>query len=402
MTEKFQDLLHRGVGEIIEFSLIEKKLKSGQKLRIKYGIDPNKGEIHLGHAVPIRKLKAFQDLGHTAVFIVGDYTAQIGDPSAKDKTREGVSEEAIKKNADSFFQQAFRILDKEKTEIHLQSEWFSKFDLKKIIELTSRVTVAQIMEHETFKIRLQKGQPFMVHEEIYPLLQGYDSVAVKADVELGGVDQKFNLLMGRQIQKAYGQSPQDILMMKYLIGLDGKEKMSKSLGNYIAIVDEPDDMYGKVMSIPDNLIIHYFELCTDITAGGLDIIKKELEEGLPADEAGKNPREVKAELAKLIVEMYHSTEEAEKAEAEFNKVFSRGEKPSKIPVIKLAIDKIRLDDLLIKCHLANTKSTAKRLIEQGAVKVAGQKIIDPYKDIDINSGLIVQAGKRGFVNIEKV
>lgn len=386
------EILTRSVGEIIIRPSLEKKLKSDRKLRIKYGIDPNKGDIHLGHAVPIRKLKAFQDLGHTAVFIVGDYTARIGDPSAKEKTREMISQEAIKKNADAFFEQAFKILDKEKTEIHLQSEWFGDFDLDKVIEIASKVSVAQIMEHETFKKRIEKGQPFMIHEEIYPLLQGYDSVAVKADVELGGTDQKFNLLMGRQMQKAYSQPEQDILMMKYLIGLDGKEKMSKSLGNYIAINDKPDEMYGKVMSIPDNLVTHYYELCTDITSGGLEVIKKELADG-------KNPRDVKAELAGLIVETYYSKEEADQAAGEFDKVFSKGEQPSKMPIVKLETRDIRVDDLLMDCKLTTSRSAARRLIEQGAVEISGKKISDPFKTIQIQDDMIIQVGKRNFVKI---
>jgi len=393
MKTDVKNLLTRGVSEIIVRESLEKKLKSGKILRIKYGIDPNKGDIHLGHAVPIRKLKAFQEQGHIAVFIVGDYTARIGDPSAKEKTREMIPEAEIKKNAEAFFAQAFRILDKDKTEIHLQSEWFAKFDLAKVIEITSKVSVAQIMEHETFKKRIEKGQPFMIHEEIYPLLQGYDSVAVKADVELGGIDQKFNLLMGRQMQKAFGQPEQDIVMMDYLIGLDGKEKMSKSLGNYIAIADAPYEMYGKVMSIPDELIVHYYELCTDITPGGLEVIKKELA-------AGKNPRDVKAELAHLIVEMYYSAEAANQAAQEFEKVFSRREKPSSMPVVKMEARDIRIDDLLMDCKLASSRSAARRLIQQGAVEVSGQKIMDPFKTIQIKDEMVVQVGKRNFVKIK--
>jgi tyrosyl-tRNA synthetase len=342
--------------------------------------------------VPIRKLKAFQDAGHTAVFIIGDYTARIGDPSAKDKTREMIAKEEINKNADEYFKLVFRILDQDKTEIHRQGEWFGNFDLEKVMELTSKVSVSQIMEHETFKKRIEKGLPFGVHEEIYPLLQGYDSVAIKADVELGGMDQKFNLLMGRQMQKAYGQSEQDIVMMPYLIGLDGKEKMSKSLGNYISISDSPSEMFGKVMSIPDNLIVHYYELCTDITSGGLEVIKKELA-------SGKNPREVKADLAGLIVEIYYSNEEAEKAASEFDKVFKSGQMPTEISEIRVSQTKMRLDDLLVECKLAESKAAAQRLIEQGAVSIESTKQSDPYADIEIKDSLIIKAGKRGFAKI---
>jgi tyrosyl-tRNA synthetase len=386
------ELITRGVAEVIVKEKLEGKLKSEKKLRVKYGIDPNKGDIHLGHAVPIRKLKAFQDLGHTAVFIIGDYTARIGDPSAKDKTREAVSEATVKQNADAFFAQAFRILDQSKTEIHLQSEWYKDFDLAKVIEIASKVSVTQIMEHETFKKRIEKAQPFMVHEEIYPLLQGYDSVAVRADVELGGTDQKFNLLMGRQMQKAYDQSEQDIVMMNYLIGLDGKEKMSKSLNNYIAINDSPQDMYGKVMSIPDSLIMQYFELCTDLTDDALKVIEKE---------SKSNPRDTKAKLAELIVEMYHSEEAAKKAAGEFDRVFKNREKPEEMPVKKIEISECQADELLLKCELATSKSEARRLIEQGGVEIEGEKVTDFNKVIQIKDEMIIQVGKRRFVKIKK-
>ncbi|MCL5407065.1 MAG: tyrosine--tRNA ligase [Patescibacteria group bacterium] len=388
------ELLSRGVNEIIVESSLKEKLKLGKKLRVKYGIDPNKPDIHLGHAAPIRKLKAFQDLGHIAVFIIGDYTARIGDPSGKDKTRERVSKDDIKKNAEEFFAQAFKILDKEKTEIHLQSEWYEKFDLEKNIELMSKVSVTQVVEHETFKKRLEKKQPFYFHEVIYPLLQGYDSVAVRADIELGGADQKFNLLMGRQLQKAYNQKEQDILMMNYLIGLDGKEKMSKSLGNYIAINDTPEEMYGKIMSIPDNLIMHYYELCTDVTIEALELIKKELKEG-------KNPRDIKAELGKVIVETYYTAEEAEKASQEFDQVFSKHGKPSEIQTKKITKNKIALEDLLVDVKMASSKTQARRLIEQGSVEINFEKNTDPKEMIETKEGMIIKVGKRNFLKIKK-
>ncbi len=388
------DLFSRGIAEIIEKSSLEKRLKEKKSLRIKYGIDPNKKDIHLGHAVPIRKLRAFQELGHIAVFIIGDYTAQIGDPSEKEKTREPIARDIIKKNTQYFFDQAFKILDKEKTEIHLQSEWFEKINLEKIFEITSKVSMAQIMEHETFRKRLQKGQSFRFHEAIYPILQGYDSVMVKADVEIGGADQKFNLLMGRQMQKAYGQKEQDVIMMKYLIGLDGKEKMSKSLGNYIAFEDKPDDMYGKVMSIPDNLIAHYFELCTDVTSKGLEVIKDEIKKG-------KNPRDIKADLAKLIVGIYHSAPEAEEASLEFKKVFSKKESPTNIPTIKIIEEKMALSELIAKSKLVDSNSEIRRLIEQGGVEVDDMKITDPNKEITIKDSMLIRVGKRKFVKLEK-
>ena len=262
--DKIGNLFTRRVEEIIDKNHLEQALRSGKKLRVKLGIDPNRRELHLGHAVPLWKLREFQEAGHKAVFIIGDWTAQIGDPSGKDQTRPSLSEKEIKSNAKHFFDQAYLILDKAKTEVHLQSEWFKKFGLKEVIKLSSFVTEKQILAHETFRQRIEKDLPFYHHETIYPLLQGYDSVAVRADVELGAMEQKFNLLMGRTIQKALGQKQQDIMMVKYLIGLDGKEKMSKSLNNFIALSDKPEEMFGKIMSIPDNLTIHYFELCTEV------------------------------------------------------------------------------------------------------------------------------------------
>lgn len=395
------DLLKRGVNEIIVQSSLEEKLKSGRKLRIKYGIDPNRPDIHLGHAVPIRKLKCFQELGHKAVFIIGDYTASIGDPSGKDETRLPISEKTIKENAGKFFAQAFKILDRAQTEIHLQSEWFGKIDLTKLIEMFSKVTLAQIMEHETFRERIEKKQILSLHEVIYPILQGYDSVAVKADVELGGADQKFNLLMGRQMQKAYssnGQEVQDILMMNYLIGLDGKEKMSKSLGNYIALNDPPQEMYGKVMSIPDKLILPYYELCTDITLPGLKMIEKELN---PPTRGGKNPRDLKAKLAYLIVQMYHSAQAAEKAAGEFDKIFSKRERPTEIPTKKINFDKLSFEELLLKTELASSKSEARRFIEQGGAEINAEKITDPKRIIEIKDEMVIKVGKRNFVRIKK-
>lgn len=395
MTTDFRNLLSQGIGEIIVRESLEEKLASGKQLRVKYGIDPNKGDIHLGHAVPIRKLKNFQDAGHKAVFIIGDYTARIGDPSAKDKTRPPVAEDEIKKNADDFFKQAFRLLDKDKTEVHFQSEWFRDFDLAKILEITSKVSVAQLLEHETFKQRIEKKQPFMIHEEIYPLLQGYDSVAVKADVEIGGTDQKFNLLMGRQLQKAYGQPEQDIIMMHYLIGLDGKEKMSKSLGNYIAINDSPDQMYGKVMSLPDELIIHYYELCTDITPGGLDVIKEELR-------TGKNPRDVKAELAELIVETYHSSRAAEEAAKEFKRVFRQKELPSKMAEVTIHEKYAHWSfiSLLSKAMPDVSNSELRRLIFQGGVELDGMKISDPNFLVKPKNNSVLQIGKKKFIKLK--
>lgn len=389
------ELLTRGVDEVIIKESFEKKLNSGKKLRIKLGIDPTGPDLHLGHTVPLRKLKAFQDMGHTAVFIVGDFTARIGDPSEKDKTRKPLTVEEVKKNAEGYFSQAFKIIDKEKTEVHMQSEWYEKMNLQKIFEITCQVSIHNLMKHETFKKRIENDAPLSLLEMMYPILQGYDSVEVKADIEMGATDQKFNILMGRQIQKMYGLPEQDILTLKYLTGLDGKEKMGKSLGNYIAINDVPEDMYGKVMSIPDSLIVEYFTLCTDVKLDAIRIIEQELKDG------NRNPREIKAELAKLIVEQYHSAEEAESAEAEFNRIFRDKEQPSEMKIKEIIEEECRLDDLLLKCDLVTSKAEGQRLILQGGVQINSEKQINNQKVIQIEDNMVIQVGKRNFVKIKK-
>lgn len=392
-NKAIDELLTRGVDEVIVKENLEKKLKEGKKLRIKLGVDPTGPDLHLGHAVPLRKLKAFQDAGHTVVFVVGDYTARIGDPSDKDQTRKVLSIEDVKKNASTYFEQAFKIIDKEKSEVHMQSEWYGKtVDLDKFFEIARQISVAQLLKHETFKKRIQNDASFSILEEMYPILQGYDSVALKADVEIGATEQKFNLLFGRQIQKIYDQPEQDIITLNYLIGLDGKNKMSKSLGNYIAINDASEDMYGKVMSIPDDLIMDYFKLCTDVEVDALKIIEVEAKE---------NPRDTKAKLSKLIVEMYHSANEAEKAAGEFEKVFKNKENPTEMPEKKLEKNEYRIDQLLIECGLAASKSEARRLIEQNAVEIEGEKITEPDKMIEVKDEMIIQVGKRRFVKIKK-
>jgi len=393
-TDKIKELLTRGVEEIIVKKHLENTLKSGNKLRVKFGIDPTTPFIHLGHTVPIRKLKQFQQLGHKIVFLVGNYTARIGDPSEKEKTRPSLSKEQVKKNAETYFEQAFKILDKNKTEVHMQSEWYDKFDLEKIIRLLSKSTLRQIMTHETFRKRIKKDQPLGLHELIYPLLQGYDSIALKADVEVGSIDQKFNLLMGRELQKKQDMPPQDVLITKYLIGVDGKEKMSKTLGNYIAILDKPDQMYGRIMSIPDSLILSYFELATDISLEEI----KELEKDMKNKKI--NPRDLKSKLAKEIVTMYHSKKKAIEAEKEFNRIFREQKTPSQMPKIKISDVRCQMSDLLVKTKLAPSKSEAKRLITQGGVKIDNKLINDPNKKIKPENGMVVQVGKRRFVRIK--
>ena len=400
-------LLQRRVIEIIDAHHLELDLKSGRKLRIKLGIDPTGAELHLGHAVALRKLREFQDAGHIAVFIVGDWTAVIGDPSGKDKTRQGLTEAQIKQNARHFFDQANLILDKDRTEVHLQSEWFKGFGLKEVIHLESLVTEQQILAHETFRQRLKKDLPFLHHETLYPLLQGYDSVAVRADVELGAMEQKFNLLMGRVVQRAYGQEPQDVMMLKYLIGLDGKEKMSKTLNNYIALTDSAAEMFGKVMSIPDKLIIQYFELCTDTPDAEIASMAAALKK------KSVNPRDLKAKLGTEIAKLYHGEDKALEAREAFEKKFGKQKSKENVKAdydlsLKQATSVAGsgtytfngLLNLLVRAGLASSNSDARRKIEEGAVKINGQKFSSNSKSLQtISKNDLISLGKR-FLRIQ--
>ena len=387
-------ILKRRVVEIIDKDHLTAALKSKKKLRVKLGIDPTGADLHLGHAVTLWKLREFQEAGHKAVFIIGDWTALIGDPSGKDKTRQGLTEKQIKENAKHFFDQANLILDKSKTEVHLQSEWFKKFGLKEVIELAAQASVQQLMAHETFAQRIERDQPFFAHEILYPLLQGYDSVAVKADIELGAMEQKFNLLMGRRIQKASGQSEQDVMLLKYLIGLDGKEKMSKTLNNYIALTDTATEMFGKVMSIPDELIVHYFELCTEVPENDYLALADDLKNKV------LNPRVAKTMLGKEIVKIYHGKKEADAALEAFENKFgkNKGEvkadfelakKPGSYPIL----------DLLVEGKLASSRSEARRKISEGAVEMDGSKISDVEAKVSLTKGNLIRLGKR-FLRIK--
>lgn len=379
-------ILTRRVAEIIDRKHLESALRSGKKLRVKLGIDPNRPDLHLGHAVPLWKLREFQEAGHKAGLIIGDWTAMIGDPSGRDETRPQLSRKEVEANAKKFFAQAYLILDKAKTEIHLQSEWFKKFGLAEVMHLESLVTEKQLLAHETFRERIEKDLPFRHHETLYPLLQGYDSVAIRADVELGALEQKFNVLMGRRIQKAYGQKQQDVLLLDYLIGLDGKEKMSKSLGNYIALTDSPEEMFGKVMSIPDNLIGHYFELCTEVPEKGIKEIKKQ------------QPRDQKVRLAKEIVGIYHGKKRAERAEGTFEAKFGKGGKGK--GKIKPDFELKRLPgiydlvEIMVAGKLTPSKSEGRRKIKEGAVEVDGTRIFDEKAMVKITKSTLVRLGKR--------
>lgn len=395
-VEEQLELIKRGVAEIIpEAELIEKLKKSyknGKPLNIKLGVDPTASDLHLGFTVVIRKLKQFQDLGHQIILIIGDYTAMVGDPSGKNKTRPRLTHERVRKYAETYQQQFFKIVDKEKTKVVYNGDWFSKMTFAEITELTSQMTVAQMLMREDFSNRYEKQVPISIHEFLYPLMQGWDSVEIDADVELGGTDQKFNVLVGRDLQKNAEKDQQIGLFMPILVGTDGEQKMSKSYGNYIGINETPEEMYGKVLSISDELIYQYFELVTDISNQELTTIKTRLD-------SDENPRDIKRLLARTIVRMYHSKGAAEEAEAHFDKVFVKKDIPDNIPEQKLDKGKYRLMDLIAEMGLAESKGAAKRLIMQGGVQLDGEKISDFMADIHLEGEHILKVGKRKFLKI---
>ena len=392
--DKIKTLLSKGVEEVIKRDSLEKKLRSGRKLRIKYGADPSAPDLHLGHSVCLWKLKEFQDLVHQVVFIIGDFTGLVGDPSGRDKTRPALSKEEIEKNAKTYFEQAGKILDIKKIEIVKNSQWFSKMDLAEFLKLAGQFTLARIIERDDFSQRLKKGIDIGFHETIYPLLQAYDSIMVRADVEVGGRDQKFNLLAGRELQKKMGRAEQDLMLFPLLIGTDGKKKMSKSLGNYIGLTESANEQYGKIMSISDDLIFHYFELCTRLSQGEIKELKKETDLGRLSF------RHAKARLAKEIIALYHGAAVAQKAEKEFDKIFKNKELPSEMSEIIITDKIIPILDLLVKTKLAPSKSEAKRLVEQGGVKIDNQIIKDWRVEVQIKNGMIIQVGKRNFSRLK--
>ncbi len=391
--KKIEGILSHNTEEVIVKEDLEKKLRSGKKLRVKLGCDPSRPDIHLGHSIVIRKLKEFQDLGHQVVFIIGDYTGMIGDPSGKSKTRPALSSSEVKKNAESYFSQVGKILDMKKTEVRFNSEWFSKMNFEDVLKLVSRFTVARILERDDFSKRLKNGTDIAVNEIMYPVMQAYDSIAIDADVEIGGTDQKFNMLAGRDLQRKMERSEQNILTCPLLVGLDGKEKMSKSLDNYIGISENPDSMFGKIMSISDALIFYYFKLLTDISKDELKQIEIDLKD--PA----KNPRDLKVRLAKEIIAIYSGKDEAEKAEEEFNKIFRDKKKPTEMESYKLKKASYKLIDLLMETKMASSKGEAKRLIEQGGVKIDDVVQKDWNQEIEIKNGIVMQVGKRKFAKI---
>jgi len=384
-----EEILSRGVEEIIEKDSLIEKLKSGKKLRFKFGVDPTAPDIHLGIAVLLRKLAEFQKLGHKIIFLIGDFTATIGDPSGVNKTRPILTPREIDQNAKTYLAQAGKILDIKETEIRRNSEWYKKMSLADFLKIKSYFTIQRILERDDFSDRLKQGAEIVSYEIDYPVLQAYDSVMLRADIEIGGTDQKFNMLAGRRLMKKMGLPPQDVMTMKILVGTDGKKKMSKSLGNYIGISEQPLTMYGKIMSIPDELIEPYFLLCTDVS---LDKVR-----------AIKSPRDRKARLAFEIVQIYRGQKEAQEAEKEFNQIFKESQIPSKIPVAFVKSSKII--DILVETRLASSKSEAKRLVEQGGVGVQIKnkrvKIKDINASIPIKENPIIQVGKRRFVRVKK-
>jgi tyrosyl-tRNA synthetase len=392
------DLIKRGVFEIIPEEDLVKKLENSIKtkkpLNIKLGCDPSRPDLHLGHSVVLRKLRQFQDLGHQATLIIGDFTGTIGDPSGKSKTRPSLTLAETRQNGQSYFEQATKILSSQRVTMQYNSEWLDKMSFADVIRLASKYTVARMLERDDFTIRYKAGEPISVHEFLYPLAQAMDSVAIHADVELGGTDQKFNLLVGRDIQREFGQEPQVTLMMPILAGTDGIEKMSKSLDNYIGVSDTPKDIYGKTLSIPDKLIYQYFELATDVSKKELLEIKKSL------DNPKTNPRDTKRTLARTFVRMYHSQEAATGAEEEFDRIFVEKSIPDDIEEFVVRTP-MTITALIAEAKLAASKGEARRLVDQGGVSIDGERITDPNALLPDKSEFILKVGKRRFLKVKK-
>jgi tyrosyl-tRNA synthetase len=392
------DFLKKGTVDVIREEDLKAKLersaKTGKPLRVKLGLDPTAPDIHVGHTVVIRKLKAFQDLGHTVIFLIGDFTGMIGDPSGKNITRPPLSREEVNANAETYKRQMFKLLDPEKTELRFNGEWMDKFTAVDFIKLCAKTTVKQILERDDFTKRLNEEKPISLHELLYPLVQGYDSVALTADIELGGTDQKFNLLMGRNLQREFDQEPQVVITTPLLEGLDGVNKMSKSLNNYIGINESPNEMFGKVMSISDDLMWRYYDLVTDLTPSEISDLKSEIE-------GGKNPRDVKVNLAKLIIKDFHSQADALAAEDEFDRRFVKKEIPDEIEEVSIVAQTYRLADLVVASGLVATKGEARRLIEQGGVKINGEKATSAAAEIEMAPAgtLVLQIGKLKFAKL---
>jgi tyrosyl-tRNA synthetase len=402
-VEEYLHLLKRGTAEIISENDLAHKLfeskKKGIPLKIKLGIDPTAPHIHLGFAVVLRKMRQFQDLGHRIQLLIGDFTARIGDPSGRSETRKVLTVEEIEANAKTYREQLSLILDPEKTDVSFNSTWLGPMTFADILALTSKYTVARIMERDDFNNRFREGRPIGMHEILYPLMQGYDSVALHSDVEMGGTDQKFNILVGRELQREFGQEPQVVFLMPILEGIDGVLKMSKSYGNYVGITEAPSEMFGKLMSIPDSLIFKYFELCTHVPMDEVRTLESRIVN------EGMNPRDAKLQLAEEIVRIYHDNSRAKEAREEFLRVFSRKEIPTDMPLFEITDElksegKINLLLLLEKAGLAKSKRESKRLFEQGAVKLNGRKLETGDMEIQPEEEMILQVGSRRFLKLQ--
>jgi tyrosyl-tRNA synthetase len=394
------EYLKRGVVDLIREDDLRRKLErsveTGHPLRVKLGADPTAPDLHLGHTVVLRKLRQFQELGHTVIFLIGDFTGMIGDPTGRSATRPPLSREEIEANAETYKQQVFKILDPERTVIEFNSRWLGALRSEEWIRLTAKVTVAQILEREDFQKRLREGSPISLHELLYPVAQAYDSVVLGADVELGGTDQKFNLLVGRDLQREFGQEPQVVMTVPLLVGTDGVQKMSKSYGNYIGITEPPEQIYGKIMSISDEVMWTYYELLTDVPP-------EELTRWRAEAEAGRlNPRDVKAQLARRLVAEFHSEAAARRAEEEFTRIFRERGLPSEIPIFPLSAsvgERVELARVLVQSGLAPSMREARRLIEQGGVQVNGERVTDPRAHIVVTPEFLLQVGKRRFLRV---
>ena len=388
------ELLKRGTDEILVESELVEKLKKGKPLRVKAGFDPTAPDLHLGHTVLINKLRQFQDLGHEVMFLIGDFTGMIGDPTGKSATRPALTRDDVIENARTYEQQIFKILDPEKTLVMFNSSWMNELSPADLIQLAAKYNVARMLERDDFSKRYKSGQSIAIHEFLYPLIQGYDSVAMKADVELGGTDQKFNLLVGRELQKHYGQEPQVVLTMPILEGLDGVQKMSKSLNNYIGIADPADEMFGKIMSISDDLMWRYFELLSFRPMAEIEGFRQEISDG-------KNPRDIKFLLGEEIVARFHSEQEATQAQENFIARFQKGAMPDDIPEVSLtaADGKMPIANLLKEAGLVGSTSDAMRMLKQGAVKVDGERLEDKSVNFATGSVHVFQVGKRKFAKV---
>ncbi len=399
--EKQLSVIRRGAAEIVPedelVAKLQRSISTGKPLRVKYGIDPTSPEVHLGHTVPIRKIRHLQDMGHRAVLIIGDYTAMVGDPTGKSKTRKMLTHEEVMQNAATYQEQIFRIIDRDKTEVVYNGDWFSKLSFSEVIHIASHITVAQMLEREDFKKRYTSGQAISVHEFLYPLMQGYDSVIVNSDIEMGGTDQKFNMIVGRDLQKSSNREPQIALLMPILLGTDGKEKMSKSLGNYVGINESPQSMFHKLINIPDTIVANYYELLTDVpvedikgahvkaAAGQLDI------------------RQWKSGLAKAIVTQYHGADKALQAEADERAIHAGDTIAADAPVAEFEVDEINIVDAIVRSGLLSSNGEARRMIQNGGVSVDNEKVGDPKSIIKLaaDSERVLRIGKRKFVRLKK-